>query len=281
MELTDIVTLIIRIITVIAVLVVFIELVYSFSVVVKTNELDKVSVELSENIMSSEYTIDGKKLTVSRAVFDEEALKAVEIENKYLEPARNCLFGAHYAFYDLEKNEKVAEFGFEEPVPEEKVDKKFPIGIRKRDEINGGYKIVPARMYMTIIDSGLSRITCAVETSWMTNDIESIGLKELEFFYGSNEELTRDDSSLTIISEHFRDRKRWIPSEIETVSSFQTSFDPDNYKLMESKGRLLFIPMRKQEFNTRGCVDWRENENRQYKPDQNDNRIICIKQVIK
>src|SRR3989338_8722649 len=95
---TDIFTLVLRIITVIIILVVFIELIYAFSVIVKTNEMDKVMVELSEGMMSSQYEIDGKTLTTSRAVFDEQVLRKIEQENSYLEPVRHCRFGAHYEF---------------------------------------------------------------------------------------------------------------------------------------------------------------------------------------
>ena len=72
---TKLFTLFLRLALYAFVVIILIELFFSFNTVVTTNEIDKVIVELSENMMSSQYEVEGKKLTTSRAVFNYDAIK--------------------------------------------------------------------------------------------------------------------------------------------------------------------------------------------------------------
>ena len=293
---TDIFTLVLRIITVIIILVVFIELIYAFSVIVKTNEMDKVMVELSEGMMSSQYEIDGKTLTTSRAVFDEQVLRKIEQENSYLEPVRHCRFGAHYEFYDLETNTKIAEFGYKSVSANGDLTKDFYVGLAKQNT-QGSYIIVPAKITVKLYNSILPKVTCYIETAWIGNEIEEFDISQADIvprdqirpiqlisrFEREGEIFRTIESGATLAGT---EDERWLPKEIMTINSFDITDDAID-KIKSGKIVLLqFIPIKKDRFDfNQNCIDWRQPGLEGWKPTADDiksgNRIICIKYEIR
>jgi len=264
---TDIFTLVVRIIVAISVIFVFVEIVYSFSVVVNTNEIDKVVVEISEDMMSSSYDVDGKTLTASRAVFDYTALKTLERKNKYIEPVRNCKFGAYYEFHDLNKNEKIASFGyFPYSKPPEglsfgKEKKAFYVGISIENPDKSSY-IVPGRMDITIYDDFVTRLTCEIEKAWVNNHM--VEYKPTTYFT-----LQRDDENIKSGFIY-----RWI-GEIKTMDYFELSIAKmDDAKSSGREVVLQFIPMEKTDYDSKGC-------SKDSTPSPGDERIVCIESVIR
>ena len=246
---------------------VFIELVFLLSVVVNTHEMDKVTLELSENMMSSDYNVDGNALTVSRAVFDYNALRGLDAK-KYIEPVRNCEYGAHYTFYDLEKNEKIAAFGYTAAVPYTETRKDFYIGIKRGDVI------IPGKMHIALFNSRLSKITCAMEEAWINNKITETDL-DIYFSINRDGELVKFSSAL-----------RWMDSSINIADFERPLGELENAKKSGKNIALVIIPVKRTRYNLNNvCVDWREPGAENWKPDEtdiaNNNRIICMKTVIR
>ncbi|MFH0836561.1 MAG: hypothetical protein V1870_00360 [Candidatus Aenigmatarchaeota archaeon] len=265
------------------VIIVFIELVFLFSVVVNTHEMDKVTLELSENMMSSDYNVDGNPLTISRAVFSYDALIGLNAK-KYIEPVRNCEYGARYEFYDLEKNELVASFGYlkrktitADPSYRTALEfpsfkKSFYVGIARKDSL-GSYSIVPGKFDIWLYDSSLARLSCAVEKAWYSNEVSDMKIDYL----GNSIEYNND----MIV---FGTEERMLPG----ITLAQLDIPDSVYEDARKSGKsvvLVVVPVKRTRYNLNDvCVDWREPGAENWKPDEidisNNNRIICMKAVI-
>ncbi|MBI5332857.1 MAG: hypothetical protein HZB65_04745 [Candidatus Aenigmarchaeota archaeon] len=279
---TGIFTMFLRLIAYALVIVIFIELVFSFSVIVNSHEMDNVVLELSENMMSSDYNVDGNPLAVSRAMFDYNALKGLD-SKKYIEPVRNCEYGAHYTFIDLENNEEIAAFGYgiqamgtgmrydvRESISED-MKKDFFIGIKK------GNDIIPAKMIIRLYYSRLAQISCAVEKAWYENGVHELSSKPGTAF---NDVVERGDGIIGFGIEN-----RWIGPDIRFVEYFA----PETVVYAAQKNSrdiiLVAVSIKKDRYDfNHVCIDWREPGAEAWRPDKNDiangNRIICIKTVV-
>ncbi|MBI4895486.1 MAG: hypothetical protein HY831_03260 [Candidatus Aenigmarchaeota archaeon] len=290
--LTDIISLIIRLIFAAVVLIAFIELVYAFDVIVKTNELDKVSVEISEGMMSSGYMFDenSQALTISRAIFSYKALQQLASptsgdsyeEKGHIEPVRNCKYGAFFTFIDLEKNQFIASFGSREEGSSS--SKSYFIGIQKENP-DKTYSIVPGKMQIDVYDSPLSRTACAIESAWVTNQIQEIDPNSvLGSFERRGDAVFYQKSTLKNVASkapttETHDYMRWLPHQINFVESFSywENIDPG-----KTPKKFLFIPINKDRYERdKNCVDWRTPGLENLQPQQSDiqrgNVIICIK----
>lgn len=294
--LTDIISLIIRLVFAAIILIAFIELVYAFDVVVKTNEIDKAAVEVSEGMMSSGYMLDenSQPLTVSRAVFSYKALQQLSApptgdsyeERGHIEPVRNCKYGAHFTFIDLESNQVITSFGSIEEG--RSISKSFFIGLEK-EYPDRSVAIAPGRMQIDLFDSPISRTACAIESAWITNTIQEVTPRSVLGSFEKrgdtvfNQKTTYSGSGRAVTSRT-DNYMRWLPHDVNFVESFRY-FDQTEGK--EPK-KFLFIPVKKDRYELfdsdfRNCVDWRIPGSENWKPSEEDmqsgNVIICIKVV--
>ncbi|GEM_PF-3645638 len=294
--LTDIISLIIRLIFAAVFLIAFIELVYAFDVIVKTNELDKVAVEISEGMMSSGYMFDENSppLTVNRAVFSYKALQQLSAptsgdsyeERGHIEPVRNCKYSAFFTFIDLEENKLVASFGTIEEGSS--ISKSFFIGIEK-EYPDKSVAVIPGKMQIDIYDSPLSRTACAIEAAWITNKIQEIDPNSVLSFFERRGDTVFYQKSVTknpkTGSQKTTDYMRWVPHKINFVESFNYF---DQVVPGKKPNKYLFIPIDKKRYeafglDSRNCVDWRSPGSENWEPTdkdiQNGNVIICIKVI--
>lgn len=207
---------------------------FSFKTEVKSDEMERLNIELAENIMTSDLVYD-------KSIFDPKKLHDLEnkinnIDNKYHNiemPFRSCKYGYYLKIeseelacienencenfcrdvcglneikYDenckcskgifgwkkffgdndcqCKKNDKWIEnyefeFGYVPDKDIKKNSRKYPVAIaninNERPE-NYYESVYPAKMHLTIYDSWLSRISCAIERAYALNEVQEVNI---------------------------------------------------------------------------------------------------------
>ncbi len=177
---------ILRYIPAIVAIVVAIVFIFSFKIVVITNEMERTNIEMAENFFSS-------KLAFDRAVFDPDQLdkliqdanalfgrtdKNPNIENESI--ARHCSIAYYAEIEDLTDSSKKWEFGY---APAEGKDNEallqsrseYPTSLYIKSDKGRGYEDVhPARLTLTLRETWLSRIGCMVEEAHDFREIRTV-----------------------------------------------------------------------------------------------------------
>lgn len=196
LDLTKIMMALMRMVPIIIFIVLVAIAMSSFDVVVKEKDIDRVSIEAAEGLMSS-------PLSTSRAVFLESELD--DFSKKYgsenganIEPySRLCDFGYYLKISDLERKNEW-EFGYR-PSEITKLGEPsiiaYPVGIFIPGPREGEFynTVSPAFMILEIHDSWLTRATCLAEKAIETRDVEKIGIGcvKVPFLKAGSNELTR------------------------------------------------------------------------------------------
>lgn len=163
-----------RHVVVLLVIVAAIYFIFSFRIIILTNEIERTNVELAENLFSSPLTYD-------RAVFDADKIEEMiskansdfhtNDEAPNIEPeARHCRLGYHAEIEDL-KTEQSWAFGY---VPDEGKDLEerfmsrmaYAAAVVVKGRERGYEDAHPARLTLTLRETWLSKIGCMVEEAY-------------------------------------------------------------------------------------------------------------------
>jgi hypothetical protein len=236
---------IIKIISVAAVVLTFAYLFTSFNTVIKSSDLERFSVEMSENIASSQ-------LTTSRYIFDRNQLDSINQESErelaspqptlMLEPdfARTCGFAYHVEITDLVSNNKWY-FGYNDPASDNVADpvvRNYYAGTLVYDTTTKKYTVDPARMVLTAYDTIFVRETCAIEKAFMMKQVQQIP-RNINKLLG----LKRDGNAIcstSNINNVIKDVEcRFVPDQVK-LQDFSADIyrNPDGTQVEDGKIRI-------------------------------------------
>lgn len=206
-QVTQIVGYVFKIIIVIFTLFVLTELFVSFEPAVKFNQAEKFTIELAENIMTS-------NLTVSGGVFD--ATLVASYNGKVTEPfVRQCKYAYSLTFIckderrcDANNIEKLMRFGYkgiETPL----FSKTYPIGyvIQERDAEYYN-DAIPVELQINVYDTALSQVSCAVEKAYKLREPQELRCLGYDgkncrlvpsFFYGIGSDSSLSEPNICLL----------------------------------------------------------------------------------
>jgi hypothetical protein len=218
---SDFMLAVVRISAVIAITIVFLSMLTSFRVAVKTADVERTAYELGEGFIGGGLAlergiVDETKLSDWPAVAELDAAEGTlppTVRRRLLlsprpEPVRHCLIGARYVVRDSQKMQVAATGMMAAPTDSESATIRFPIWLSKAGALR------PAELEITTYLSPVTRVLCAAEQAWVEGKAEIEAACPFEFlgFVGGCDLFTDGDKVC------IRDECRVMGIEVSPVS---------------------------------------------------------------